>query len=63
MAFGMAGDADARDAMSLQQSAGADVPTRLERTSCARDIARDQEDAPGIGLTAQTRKKVVKRFA
>ena len=63
MTFGMTGNAHRCDAVRLDQSAGADIEARLERTLRDRDIAGDQQNARDIGLAAQPRQKIVERLA
>jgi len=61
MALGVAGHAYAREAMRLDQSAGANIARRFERPLGGRDITRNQEDAPDIGFAAQPRQEVFER--
>jgi hypothetical protein len=62
MAFGMAGHADGRDAARLDQSAGADIEARPERTFGQRDVAGDQKNARDIRLAPRPRQKIAERF-
>ena len=62
MAFGMTGHADGRDAVRLDQSAGADIARRFERALGRRDIARDQENARNVGLAPRPRQEIIERF-
>ena len=62
MTFGMTGDADGRNAVRLDQSAGADIACRFERASGRGDVARDQENARDIGLAPRPRQEIIERF-
>src|SRR6516165_4654501 len=63
MTLGVSGDADAANAVRLQEPAVSNVAARLERSARGRDIARDQEHAPDVGLAAETGEKIVEHLA
>ena len=49
--------------LRLDQSAGADIEARPERTFGERDIAGDQKNARDIRLAPRPREKIAERFA
>ena len=48
--------------MRLDQSAGADIKRRFERSSCRSDVARDQQNARDAGFAARTGQEIVEGF-
>src|SRR6185369_306215 len=63
MSLGVTGHADGGDAMGFEQAAGSNVAARPERPPGDGDIARDEQDAPDIGLAAPARQKIAERLA
>jgi len=62
MALGMTGHADGRHPVRLDQSAGADIACRFERSLCRGQVTRDQENARDIGLAPCPRQEIIECF-
>src|SRR5262245_61162599 len=62
MTVGIAGDADLRDAVALQQSALDQFDRAAERPGRAVAVARDDEQPAHAGLAAQATDEIVERI-